>query len=267
MREAEAVILSASDADQLEAHRALITTYRLASSMLLKFEANHLAWLAADRAMHTALAVDDTWSLARATRSVARAMASSQQRSESIGTLLDMADRMRPALAADLENLLSLYGMLYLAAAITAADQGDAVLARDTHREALAGAERMAPHYRTHYTFFGTTNVLIHRVAALVRLHEAGHAVEFAAMIDPTAVAALSPERRANYLLDLAHAHAATGDYQQSTQILMQAEVVAAEEVRCRPRAHRLLRSLLRNTSGEPARHVWQMADRAGVTA
>jgi tetratricopeptide (TPR) repeat protein len=265
--DAQAAVPTAPEADRVDAYRVLVTAYRLASSMLLKFKAHGVAWLAADRAMHTALAADDTWSLARATRSVARAMTSSQQRSEAIAVLLSMADRMRAEVSGNEAHLLSLYGMLYLAASITAAGQEDAAFARDMHREAADAAGRMAPHYETHYTDFGTTNVLIHRVAALVRLYEAGRALEFAATIDPAAIAALSAERRANYLLDLTEAYSRTGDYRQAVQCLHQAEHVAPEEVRCRPVAHGLLRSLLDNTSGESARLVRGMATRAGVTA
>jgi hypothetical protein len=134
--------------------------------------------------MHTALAVDDTWSLARATRSVARAMTSSRQQAPAIAALVDMADRMRPELRTDATNLLSLYGMLYLAASITAAERDQGQLARDMHLEAVSAAEQMTPECKTHATLFGMTNVLIHRVAALVRLHEAGRALEFAASID-----------------------------------------------------------------------------------
>ncbi len=240
-------------------------TYRLASSMLLKFEATHLAWLAADRAMHAALAIDDTWSMACATRSVARAMTSSGQRVEALTTLVDMADRMRSQLPAYESSLLSLYGMLHLAASITAAEQGDAALAYGMHVEALAAANRMAPGSATHHTCFGVANVLIHRVAALVRSHEVGRAVEFARGIDRTAVAVLSPERRASLLLDLTEAHTRLGNYRDAAHLLGQAERVASEEVRCRPLAHGLLRSLLGRTSGDTALLVKRMADRAGV--
>jgi len=48
---------------------------------------------------------------------------------------------------------------------------------------------------------------------------------------------------------------------------LLQAEQVAPEEVRCRPLAHGLLRSLLDHATGESARLVRDMATRAGVTA
>jgi transcriptional regulator with XRE-family HTH domain len=267
MSEAQTAVLAVPDAERVDAYRVLVTAYRLASSMLLKFEVNHIAWLAADRAMHTALAADDTWSLARATRSVARAMTSSDQGQAAIATLQGMADRMRPELAQQEDHLLALYGMLHLAASITAAEQEDAALARDMHREAEAAAERMAPHYRTHHTHFGITNVQIHRVAALVRLYEAGRALEFAGTISPAAIALLSPERRVNYLLDLTEAHTRTRDYREAARLLTRAEQVAPEEVRCRPLAHGLLRSLLSNTTGEPARLVRAMAERAGVAA
>lgn len=98
--DAQEAVLTTSTAHQVVTHRALVMAYRVASSMLLKFNTNDIAWLAADRAMHTALAVDDTVALARATRSVARAMSSAGQRTEAITILIEMADRMRPELPA-----------------------------------------------------------------------------------------------------------------------------------------------------------------------
>jgi transcriptional regulator with XRE-family HTH domain len=267
VRDAQTAVLTVTPAEQLDAHRVLVTTYRLASSMLLKFEANHIAWLAADRALHTALAADDTWALARATRSVARAMTSSDQKPEAITTLLHMTDRMRLEVAADAKHLLALYGMLFLTASITAAEEDDASLALAMHNEAAAAADRLRPEHDTHNTFFGHANVGIHRVAALVRLHEGGRAREFARNLDTGRLERLSPERKVNYLLDLTGAHASSGDYRQAARTLHRAEHIAPEEVRCRPLAHGLLRSLLNNTSGEPARMVRHMADRAGVTA
>ncbi|MCK2244197.1 MULTISPECIES: helix-turn-helix domain-containing protein [unclassified Crossiella] len=258
---------TAVGADQLAARRVLITAYRLASSLLLKFEVNEVAWLAADRAMHVALTSDDAWSLARAARCAARAMTSSGQGPEAIECLLTMTDRVRPELPRHRESLLALYGMLYLAAAMTAAGREDSALARDMHEHANAAARRMAPNYATHNTYFGLANVQIHRVAALVRLHETGRAIEFAATIDPAEIASLSPERRANFLLDLTEAHTRSGDYRTATRLLGQVEHIAPEEVRGRPLGRGLLRALLHNTGGDCAGLVRQMASRAGVTA
>ncbi|RZQ61311.1 XRE family transcriptional regulator [Amycolatopsis suaedae] len=252
---------------QLEAQRVLVTGYRLASSMLLKFGTNHIAWLAADRAMQTALTADDTWALARATRSVARAMTDSGQRPQAIETLLGMADRMRPDVARQSSHLLALHGMLFLAASIAAAQEGDQALALSMHEEATAAARRLEPGHDRHHTFFGQANVDIHRVASLVRLHEGGRALEYARRVDQTEVAALSAERRSNYLLDLTEANTITGDFKTAVRTLSEAERVAPEEVRCRPLAHGLLRRLRNNTRGGDARVVRTMAERAGVEA
>ncbi|MGH3854066.1 MAG: helix-turn-helix domain-containing protein [Pseudonocardiaceae bacterium] len=267
LADAQSFALAASAADQITAHRMLVISYKLASSMLMKFDANDIAWLAADRAMQTALVIDDTVALARATRSVARAMSRSGQRADAVTALIGMADRIRPELADREHELLSLFGMLFLAASTTAAAQDDAALTLAMHEEAAEAADRMGPHHDSHQTSFGRANVAVHRVAALVRLHEGGRAVEYAQRIDPTLTATLPPERKASYLLDLAKAHTHIGRYDDATRTLAQAEHVAPEEVRCRPLAHGLLRSLLDTTSGESSRILRQMAARAGVTA
>lgn len=163
--------------DRLNAHRMLVMAYRLACSMLLKYESTEVAWLAADRAMTTAQAVDDPIALARASRSVARAMSHSAQRDGAITVCTDMAELLRPQLGDDDHDALPLFGMLLLSAEITAATQGNAGLASDLHADALAASERVGPRHRGHHTIFGRANVEVHRVSALVRLHEAGHAL------------------------------------------------------------------------------------------
>ncbi|MFT7837969.1 helix-turn-helix transcriptional regulator [Saccharothrix sp. BKS2] len=267
MEAAQTAALTAPPAEQVHAHRILVTSYRLASSMLLKFESHDLSWPAADRAMYTALEVDDTWSQARAARSVARAMTAARQRTGAVDVLLNMSDRMRSEVSEQPASLLSLYGMLHLAAAITAAEQEDTSLALSMHREASRAAERMEGHYDTHHTHFGRANVAIHRVAALVRLHEAEAALDFATTIPRNALDGLPPERRSTYLLDLTEANARCGNHAEAARTLARAGRTAPQEVRCRPMAHGLLRMLLSNTTGEPARMVKQMARRAGVPA
>lgn len=266
LRGAQILAFTAQPSSQVAASRTLVIAYRLTSSVLLKFETNDVAWLAADRAMQAALAVDDTLALARATRSVARSLTSTGQLTSAINALTGMADRMRPELTTRADELLSLYGMLYLAASIAAAKQEDAETALIMHEQAQAAAKNLGPHYETHQTVFGLTNVALHRVAALVRLHEPGQALEYARNIDPRSISALPPERNVNCLLDLSTAYAETGRYTEAARTLVEAERVAPEEVRCRPLAHGLLRATLKNTSGELGRSVQRMASRAGVT-
>jgi transcriptional regulator with XRE-family HTH domain len=266
LREAQMLAFAAQPSYQVAASRTLVMAYRLASSVLLKFETNDVAWLAADRAMQAALAVDDTLALARATRSVARSLTSTGQLTNAINSLTSMADRIRPELTARADELLSLYGMLYLAASIVAARQEDAETALIMHEHAQTAAENLEPHYETHQTVFGPTNVALHRVAVLVRLHELGQALEYARNIDSRSISNLPPERKVNYLLDLSTGYTETGCYTEATRTLVKAERVAPEEVRCRPLAHGLLRAVVRNTSGDPGYAVLRVASRAGVT-
>jgi transcriptional regulator with XRE-family HTH domain len=267
LHDAQMLAFTAPPSSKVTASRTLVMAYRLASSVFLKFEANDVAWLAADRAMQTAIAVDDTLALARATRSVARSLTSTGQPASAISALTGMADRMRPELTTRAVELLSLYGMLYLAASIAAAKQEDPDTALLMHEHAHAAAENLRPDYQTHHTAFGPTNVALHRVAALVRLHEPGQALEFARTIDPCLTLVLPPERRVNYRLDLSTAYTETGHYTDATHALIEAERIAPEEVHCRPLAHSLIRATLRNTSGELGRSVQWIASRAGVTA
>lgn len=176
-------------------------------------------------------------------------------------------DRMRAELPGREQELLSLYGMLFLVGAVTAARHDDAALALAMHQEAEIAADRMGPRHETHQTSFGRANVAVHRVAALVRLHEDGRAVEYAQGIAPALIGTLPPEHHANYLLDLTEAYIHTGYYHEAVRTLSKAEQGAPEEVRCRPLAHGLLRSLVEHTSGESSRLVRQMATRAGVPA
>jgi transcriptional regulator with XRE-family HTH domain len=252
---------------RLEATRYLVMTYRLASSTLLKFETTEVAWLAADRAMLAARTVDDTICLARATRSVARAMAGVGQRRDAIDVLVAMANRMEPELAGGDRTLLSLYGMLLLPAEIAAARDADADTALTMHTEADQVARRLGPGYDDPVNVFGVTNVALHRLAALVRLREGGRAVAYARSIESPALARLPSERKAAYLLDLAEAYRQCRQYREATGALVRAEQVAPEEVRCRPAAHTLIRGLLDVTGGQPATQLRQLAERAGVSA
>ncbi|WP_018506074.1 helix-turn-helix domain-containing protein [Parafrankia discariae] len=266
MRQAQAAVHALDGAPRLEATRHLVMTYRLASSTLLKFETTDVAWLAADRAITLASESDDLICLARATRSVARAMAQSGQLRTALDVLITMADRMEPELAGDPE-LVSLYGMLLLPAEIAAASDGDAATATALHEQADAVARTLGPGYAHRTTAFGVTNVALHRLAALVRLHDGAAALTYARSIDPEALAVLPRERKANFLLDLAEAHRQTGNTQDAGRVLLQADRVAPEEVRCRPVARQLLGQLLGQPGAPPLPQLRQLALRVGLPA
>ena len=263
----DAQLLAAQAEAHQKSYRALVMAYRLACSMLLKYDSNDIAWLAADRAMHTAQASGDIIALARATRCVARAMSHTDQLDESVTLATDMAGLLRPRLSHDDHDTVPLYGMLLLSAEITAAKQGNGALAQSLHEEALAAASRIGSAHQGHHTFFGLPNVEVHRVSALVHLYEGGRAVRHAERIDPTLIARLPTERRSNFLLDLTDAYTQTGNYRMAVQMLTEADYLAPEEVRCRPLARRLITALLSTAPGGTDPRLRHIARRAGVTA
>lgn len=257
----------ARDAERLQAQRMLVMAYRLACSTLLKFGSTEVAWLAADRAMTAGQAVDDPIALARASRSVARAMSHTGQLDEAINACTGMAEILRPRLRGDDPDSLPLFGMLLLAAEIAAATQGDASLATELHAEAFAAAERIGANHRGHHTVFGPANVEVHRVSALVRLDQPEHAVRYANNIDTSLLDTLPAERRSNFLLDVADANSRAGHISDAIQALVQAERLAPEEVRCRPLTHGMITSLLSTGSGGSDPTLRQLAHRAGIAA
>jgi transcriptional regulator with XRE-family HTH domain len=249
-------------------HRAirdLVMVYRLAWSTLLKLGCTDVAWMAADRAITAARTTSDTLSLARASRSVARAMTETGQLREAIDVLTGMAHRMAPELADDTPDLLSFHGMLLLSAQMAAAQQGDAAMMLELHRQAEDTAYRLGPSYSDPFTAFGVTNVALHHLAALVILHEGGRALEYLRTVDRAALQSLPQERKVNCWLDVAEANRQCGDNGRSVVALLEAERVASDEVRCRPVAHKLIRSLHETARGHQAKELRRLAHGAGL--
>ncbi len=264
---AQRLVAESEEDVRRQAHRALVMAYRLACSMLLKYDSTEIGWLAADRALYTAQSSQDEIALARATRSVARAMSHTGQLDAAVTVSIDMAERLRPRLNDDDRDAMPLFGMLLLSAEIAAAKRDDAGLAEALHEDASTKAERLGPAHRGHHTIFGPANVGAHRVAALVRLRQGDAAVRYAQRLDPAMVNAMPVERRANLLLDLTDAHTQIGRYDAAIRALIQADRLAPEEVRCRPLARRLIVGLLSTRPGgrhDGLRHVAQLA---GVAA
>lgn len=239
--------------------------YRLASSTLLKFGSTDIAWMAADRGIAIARASGEITCLARASRGVARAMTSSGQPREAIDLLATMANRLEPVLRQPGTSIISLYGMMLLAAEIAAAKNGDAKTASDFHHQAEATARRLDPDHVDQATAFGSWNVKLHRVAALVRLQEGADALNYARQVTPVMLSTLPIERRVNFWLDVAHANEQCGRPVDATARLLEAERVSPQEVRCRPVVHALIRRLAQGSSGQRSTDLRALAARAGV--
>jgi len=77
----------------------------------------------------------------------------------------------------------------------------------------------------------------------------------------------MMPERRAHHLLDLSRGLTQIGDVGRASETLLEADLLAPSEVRCRPIAHEVIADLLRRSRGTPLPAVSELADQVGVTA
>ena len=200
-----------------------------------------LGWLAADRALILAQRHGDLTLIGATARRVAHALMAAGSSARALELVQATADRLAPGIGAGSPAYLSAYGMLFLKGGIAAARSGKAALARDLHAEARQVAVRLGPNPNVQWSNFGTANVAVHRVSALADLREGGRVVEEAARIDPAELNTLGQERRANHFLDVARGLAQWGRREQAVSVLLEADQLAPQEVRCRPVARRLI--------------------------
>jgi hypothetical protein len=98
------------------------------------------------------------------------------------------------------------------------------------------------------------------------RAGDYGQAVEVAARVEPDGLATLPRERRANFLVDAARCSFQVGQHERSVVALLEAESMAADEVRCRPLAVNLVRELSRTATGKSSWPLQQLMSRGGFS-
>jgi hypothetical protein len=173
-------------------------------------------------------------------------------------------DRLEPGSDTTSPDYLSLYGMLFLLDGVAAVRRSDRSLSRDLLSEGAAVADRLGVDGNARYTAFGSTNVALHRVAALTDPHEGGAALEAAEDIDPGGLALLPRERRAKFHIDSAWAHQQCGRADEATNELCEAYELAPDELRCRPVSYTLVETLHR-TSSAPTLRLRRLATAVGL--
>ncbi|MEV4754927.1 helix-turn-helix domain-containing protein [Micromonospora sp. NPDC049559] len=249
-----------------DAAHLLGQAYQIASSVLRKLGAPELAWLAADRATAVSARADDPLLAGVAASRAGNALLALGRTRSALEAQLTVAHRLAPGGPAPTEPAgLAVHGQLLLQAAMAAARQGEGEMVR----ELLHAAERAAAVVgdgRNHYwTSFGPTNVALHRVAAAVELGEGGRAVRVHQEIPAPELAALPAERRAQHLLDLAHAYAQVGDAASAGAAPVAGDRLAPAEIRYRPVAHEVMSDARRRVRGTPPPAVADLATRMGA--
>jgi transcriptional regulator with XRE-family HTH domain len=268
LRDAQAADTAYSgSADSTDAAHLLGEVYQIASSTLRKLGECELAWLAGDRSIAVSQRANDPLLAGTATYRVALALLSMGRARPALEVNVNIANRLASgaeAGSADPERL-SVYGILLLQGAMAAARIGDMATVRDL----LAGAEeaaRIVGEDANHYwTSFGPTNVQLHRAAAAVEMGEGRLAIEVHERLDPDALSALLPERRAHHFLDIARGYALVGDVNRASEMLLEGDRLAPSEIRCRPLAREVLSDILRRTRAAPPQSVTELAEHMGV--
>jgi transcriptional regulator with XRE-family HTH domain len=243
--------------------RILTEVYQVTASTLRKLGEYNLAWLAGDRGIALAEQVGDPIIAALTAFRVANALVALGRPQPAFDLNISFASRLEPNLRSTED--MSVYGNTVLQAAMAAAAAGNALGVRDLIREARDVA-RQVPDQANHYRLsFGSTNVGIHHVSALVSLGEGGLAVETASRIDETGIHGIRRERRANHYVDVARGYSQCGQRNHALEKLLEAETLAPREVNCRPIARATIQNLIERSRGKPPLVLRSLAERAGV--
>jgi hypothetical protein len=133
--------------------------------------------------------------------------------------------------------------------------------------QALRNTARLETDRNEHWSAFGTTNVLVHRVSALADMQSGGRVIEAAVDISYGDLMHLPRERRASHLLDMTRGHLQAGQRDQAAVTLLEADQLAPAEVRCRHLAKVVITDLVRSypCGLTPMASVTRLAQAIGV--
>jgi transcriptional regulator with XRE-family HTH domain len=268
LRQAQAADAAYRDTGQATASADLLgQVYQIASSSLRNLGEYELAWLAADRAVTVAQRASDELLAGMATFRVGLALLAMTRARPALELSVSVASRLAPNGHDATPDRLSVYGMLLLQGAMAAAKINDSTTAEDLLCAAEEAANLLGADRNHYWSCFGPTNVLLHRVAAAVEMGEGRYAVATHERIGADGFAALVPERRVHYLLDMARGWAQVGDVHRAGEMLVAGDRLAPTELRSRPVTREILGDVLRHSHGQPPPAVCELAEQVGVPA
>ncbi|GLY39617.1 transcriptional regulator [Amycolatopsis sp. NBRC 101858] len=238
----EATIRGAAGRQQRQAQTVAADLYGLLRTVTKRVGRVDLSLLAADRAQRAAEQADDPVRLAGARWNLTQVLLADGRAEEAEAMAMSALADLRPLLRADHREAVALSGALLLIAAVAAVRNGDAWTGRDRLRQAAPLAERTGD-CNTCWTAFGPTNVAMYAVTVEVESGEAVEGLRLAAQVDHERSPSI--ERRVAFLLDQAKGYAQRRDFATTLALLGTAEQDAPEDVRFRPAAHTLLRTVI----------------------
>ncbi|GIG59397.1 hypothetical protein Lfu02_37690 [Longispora fulva] len=235
--------------------------YQLTTSVLIKLGASGLAMVAADRSLVAAERSGQRVASLASKRALTHALMSDGHHRAAkhvvLGALGNPMPRDAPA------RQLSVLGALVLRGATAAARDEDRSTAFQLLEEAAVAAHLVGQDGNLHWTSFGPTNVLQHRVSVAVSLGDAGAAIEHARSIRIDGLPLV--ERRAALWLDVARAYLQWGKHHRAYEAVRTAERIAPEEVRHRTSVHIMVGELAATAPWSLRSRSRQLAERLGV--
>ncbi|MEV0033347.1 helix-turn-helix transcriptional regulator [Nocardia sp. NPDC050793] len=252
--------------DRRRAARIVSGTNQITRQWLHHLPEGDLAWVAAERAMHTAREADDPHLIALGAWALSASYRRAGQQQEATRLCLSAADELKKRLDANPgdANLIADYGMLHLAASISSAQSNEEGRAWALHRIADEAARSLGARYDP-WTMFGKGNVDIHGLAISAELGRPDAVVDYAARLDIDNVP--SVERRARVLIDTARGHVQRKNDEAAALTLLDAEKISSDEVHDSTLVRELLRELLHRDHARARAHVRGLAQRSGLIA
>lgn len=252
--------------DQARRTRSLLSlAYQVTACTLYRLDEFDLAWLAAERGFVLAEETGDSLLIGAATRQAVRGLMFLKRYDQALEFARAGIDRLEPERGSGAPAYLSLYGMLFLAGAATAARANKPEVARDLLDEGDSVARQLGYDGNEYFTSFGPTGVHLYRVDVWRALGDGAGVLSAARQVSPDDLSRLRKERRASHHLNVAWGHSLAGHPDAAVSALLTTENLFPDVVRCWPYALDLLDHLRRSASGTRSRELEQLAARAGL--
>jgi DNA-binding XRE family transcriptional regulator len=223
------------------AQQVLSDVYAVVGWTLIKADSSVGAWIAAQRAVQAAEQADDVLRIAAATRCLAEVHMRAGNFEEATRTAFLAAVHLETAAPEDRLVAISLRGAALLSAAAASARRGDGREAHAALKSAAACAAEVGRDRSDLATVFGPTNVAVHQVVVPIELGDAHDAVRHISTVQLDRMPKAFTERRSRFLIDVARSYAQMHNDSAAIDALLQAETIAADELR----HHRLTRELV----------------------
>ncbi len=225
-----------------EVFELMAGTYQACSAALAKLGEPEAAWIAADRAMAAAERAGNPMLVAAGAFRLVFVFISARHYDQAEETARTAAEALWPLADGGDLQAMSLWGGLTLQRAVVAARINDPDTAYDQLECAKQIAGRLGEGRNDYNTEFGPANVALFEIDIAVELGDAGRALRTAAALDASA---LSAERRARMLIDVARAHAQRRQVAEAVSALAQAEDITPEQVRGHYLARQIVSDLI----------------------